>query len=560
MVDLPVGRVSGAPLKALVTAIRKTPLKSLIVSNFRAQLGIDTLRKLDRERTYPLPQHFFPVQAREHHAQQDQGLPIPQGPGFLRTASRLQEAYERGEATPEQITTRAIEHARRLSTQSPSLGAFHNFSERSAFSAARQSAERHRQEKPLGPLDGVVVPVKEEVDIEGLPTGLGARFTSSEPAERDATPVSRLRGAGAIIIGQTVMTELGLSTLGVNPNRSMPRNAQNTGHLPGGSSTGSAVAVATGIGPVALGADGGGSIRVPAALNGVFGLKPTYGRVPLTGQGMPWGGSVTHLGPLGVTSHELAAFLEIVSGPDPADLASLRAPQTPAGAFVAALGRGVRGLKIGIDHELWARAEKDVSAPALEALDALVGEGAELVEISAPLAAYATPVGYLTIGLEAFSALLDLRKTGMDALTLDLQLTLAGLEEFKPDDYLLAQRVRGALRQQTKELLQTVDLIALPTTACSAPPVTDAEAASGFVDPQALDGLCAFAFWANVTGLPAASAPVGSSSAGLPVGLQLIGDAWDEASVLAALAALERCQKAKSFQSPAYVDLLDPQG
>lgn len=372
----------------------------------------------------------------------------------------------------------------------------------------------------------------------------------------DATCVARLRAAGAIIIGQTSMTELGLSPLGGNQHRRMPRNPHDRARLAGGSSTGSAVAVATGVTPVSLGCDGGGSVRIPAALCGVFGLKPTFGRIPLSGMGLEAGMSVVHIGPIAASTGELASFIEIASGAHPDDAISGLAPALEPGELTAALGRGVRGLRIGVDENEWAAADSELTSPCRDALLLLEKAGAELVPIRIPMAPHASAIGYLTLGIEGFVALSELRRDHMDAMGPDVQIFLSGIETFRTDDYLDGQRLRAGLRRDVAAVLREVDLIALPTTARSAPYITDEEAQNGFVDPELLDGMCRYAFLGNLTGLPAVTVPVGGDADGMPVGLQLVGDAWDEACVLQAAAALERLGIGRALSTDYTIDLL----
>jgi len=419
------------------------------------------------------------------------------------------------------------------------------YDDEQALQAARESTARFAEGCPRSELEGIPIAVKEEIDTRGFVTRMGSNCLRRAVASADSIAVARLRGAGAIVIGQTPMTEFGLSPLGGNAHRHMPRNPHDVRRLPGGSSSGSAVAVATGVTPLSVGCDGGGSIRIPAALCGVFGLKPTYGRVPQTGHGLPGATSVVHLGPLGASTRDLASFLEYASGPDDGDPASLVAARGSPGAFARALGRGVRGLRIGIDEGDWASLADDVAGPGREALDALAREGAILVGVKLRLSRFAAAIGYLTIGVEAFTAMTDIRARHMDELGQDMQLFLAGLETFRPDDYVDAQRIRGAARLELAEALRHVDVIAMPATAVGAPPVSDDEARLGFIDPPLLDAMCRFAFLANVTGVPAGVAPVGLDKNGMPVGLQILGDAWDEACVLQVLAHLERTGVAK---------------
>jgi aspartyl-tRNA(Asn)/glutamyl-tRNA(Gln) amidotransferase subunit A len=402
----------------------------------------------------------------------------------------------------------------------------------------------------------VPIVVKEEMDIAGYATRLGTSFLPTTPVEKDAVLVARLRAAGAIVLGQTPMTEYGLSPLGANPHRTMPENAHAPGHLAGGSSTGSAVAVALGLAPLGLGTDGGGSIRVPAAYNGIFGLKPSYGRIPCTGDGVYGGTSVVHFGLLGASTRDLALSLELGAGRDAADRPSLVAPPFTAGELDLALRRGVRGLKLGVPEVEWARATDAVTKPAREALRALEADGAELVPLELPLAKHAAAIGYLTIAIEATTALREVEALAWSELSADLRVFLAGVNAFASDDYVDAQRLREALREEVAGALTRVDLIALPTTADVAPPITPAEARSGIIDTHALENACRFVFLGNLLGLPACSAPVGRDARGLTIGLQLVGDAWDEACVLAAMAHLERTGAARVVEAPGVFDLL----
>src|SRR5262249_845261 len=186
--------------------------------------------------------------------------------------------------------------------------------------------------------------VKDEFDVAGLPTTLGVRCQPAPPAEHDATPVARLRAAGAVFVCKTVLTEWGMSPIGNNVGFSMPHNAHDTTRAPGGSSTGSGVGVALGVAPIATGGDGGGSVRIPAALDGLFGIKPTFGRVSRAGDGFK--GSVAHAGPLASSTADLATFLDVVaSAPDAADELTAWAPPPPEGGFGGLLGAGVRGVR-----------------------------------------------------------------------------------------------------------------------------------------------------------------------------------------------------------------------
>jgi aspartyl-tRNA(Asn)/glutamyl-tRNA(Gln) amidotransferase subunit A len=351
------------------------------------------------------------------------------------------------------------------------------------------------------------------------------------------------------------MTEWGMSPLGVNQSAQMPHNPHNPSRASGGSSTGSAVGVALGIAPLAAGADGGGSIRTPASLCGVFGIKPTFGRVSRAG--FAGGGSMAHAGPIGASTADLALFLDIVAAAaDPLDPSTGWAPPPPSGGFGSLLGAGVRGLRIGVLESEIRDAEVPIAAAVQSALRALEREGASLETISIPLAQHAPAIGYLSIGPEALASHREAWLERRELMNDDLRLSFAALSTVSALEHLDAQRLRQRLREQTAEALRRVDLLALPTLAMAAPRYTEKDARTSFSDSAALDGVCRFAFLANLTGLPAATAPVAWGSDGLPIGLQLIGDAWDEAGVLGALGHIERAEIADVRRAEGAFDLL----
>jgi aspartyl-tRNA(Asn)/glutamyl-tRNA(Gln) amidotransferase subunit A len=334
----------------------------------------------------------------------------------------------------------------------------------------------------------------------------------------------------------------------------MPRNPHSTDCFAGGSSTGSGVAVATGLVPFAIGADGGGSIRIPAALNGVFGLKPTWGRVSRHGDSST--GSVAHLGPLASSTLDLARSLEAMGPPDARDSQTDGAPPLPHGSLERALSRGVKGLRIGIEEREWRDAARGVSKACEEAVQALERAGAKIVPVQIPLARFAAAIGYVTIGLEALVGLRAEWRDHGSEMGRDLQVTFAALQTLKGVDVVDAMRLRAGLRREAQRAFGEVDLLALPTTAETAMAVTDAEMETGFTDTMAIDALCRFTFFANLTGLPAGTVPVGKDARGLPIGFQLVGDAWDEAAVLGAMAHLERLGVARVERPPVAVDVL----
>jgi len=543
----PAPRMSGGLLRSVVASTAAEPIRRALASVMRKDLGIRAALDLPASSRAEMPLSSRVLRARDRHEHASAELGAPPAPSAIASAAVWEARYAAKEATPVEVTERAIAEANRLAGARPTMGCFTVIDEAGAMRDADASAKRWSDGAPLGPLDGVVVPIKEEVDIEGHGYRLGTSYIPPSSQASDGTSVARLRAAGAIILGQTLMTEMGMSPLGVNPNRKMPRNAHAIDRLAGGSSTGSGIAVASGLCPVALGSDGGGSIRIPASFNSLFGIKPTFGRISRQGDG--FGGTMDHLGPIGASARDLAIFIEAASGADPDDEITHGSPSLESGSLVAALGRGVEGLRIGVIAGEMAASDVDVQRACEASLAALEKAGAVLVDIEMPLAHHAPGIGYLTIGLESYASLLDARRNHWDAMGLDLQLLMRLLSTFDAGDYLDAQCLRSTLRVQAADALREADVLVMPTTASVAPEVTAFDLDGGFADTPALHAACRFSFVGNLTGLPCGTAPVGSGEGGMPVGLQVVGDAFDEASVLAVLAQLERLGVA-STRSP----------
>lgn len=530
-------RLSGAALKNLARFARTRIGGIALQRILRADLGIDRLEALsDTLRSdVPLDTRAHPGRAPRQHESQD--LPWP-SPGWAPTSATLTTAYREGRLSPREVVKRALEEARRLASLKPSVGPILDYADDAALAEAEESEKRWREGRAYGPFDGVPWAVKEQTSVRGLPRKGGTAFLEDAGRESDATAVARVRATGAITIGTTPMTEFGMTPNGANAKRVMPRNPHGNDRLAGGSSTGSGVAVATGLVPFALGADGGGSIRIPAAMNGVFGIKPTWGRVSRAGDIS--GGTVAHVGPLAGSTMDLAYALEAMSGHDPDDPQTFAAPAREGGSFVAALGRGVRGMVIGVPDSEWADASDPVQRAGRAALAALEKEGAKLVPVALDLARHASAIGVVVIACEARAALRKEWREHADDMGDDLQVSFSALDAFTAVEYLETCRLRTGLRREMARAFETIDLLALPSTVAAAAKVSETDMRTGFLDTKVIDGLCRFMFLGNLTGLPGASAPVGCDVSGLPVGLQLVGDAWDEATVLAATAHLER--------------------
>ncbi|APR84308.1 Aspartyl-tRNA(Asn) amidotransferase subunit A [Minicystis rosea] len=517
-------------------------------------LGVDQLFALPEAWRGDIALDTRPLRAREPRRieARPQALPVRAWP---RPAAAYALAYGDRVTTPRRVAERALAEVERLATLRPSMNISIAQDREATLRDADAATARWAAGKPRGPFDGVPFLVKDELDVAGLPTSLGVRCQPQPAMERDATLVARMREAGAVIVCKTVLTEWGMSPLGNNVNQPMPHNAHDVTKAPGGSSTGTGVGVALGVAPIGAGGDGGGSIRIPAALNGVFGIKPTFGRVSRAGDGFK--GTVAHAGPIASSTADLSHFLDIVaSAPDAADELTAWAPPPPAGGFGALSGAGVRGLRIGVDEADWRDASEPVAQACRDALRALEREGATLVDISLPIAHYASKVGYLTIGPESLAAHRREWIEQRELLGDDLRLVFAVLSGFTALEQLDAVRLRGGMRRELMQALAGVDVIAMPTTAITAPRYTEEDEKVSFSDPPALEGLVRYTFLCNLTGNPAGTVPVGVDAAGLPIGLQIVGDAWDEVQVLGVMAHLERMGVAAVKRPPGGIDLI----
>ena len=542
-----IGHLSGLVLK-LMNGAYQTPLKSLLTQTVRRQIQIDQvldeLPPASADQTdfakFNGQQNLSPASpltadctSPETAAQAETniGLATLEKDDFRLTIGKIHQAYRQDLTDPVQLIDSIL-------TKCESLSSLHNPIHALDAVNARQSAESSRERLQNGTariLEGIPVLVKEELAVAGLHCHQGARWPGRNAASQDAEIVSRLRAAGAIIIGTTVMTQFGLSPLGVNPDRQMPLNPHDENRLAGGSSTGSAVAVAMGLVPLAIGLDGGGSIRIPAALCGVFGLKPTFGRLPLSGHGFDTGSTMIHVGPIGSSTSDLIRFMAAVDAPF----------QTH---YFAASKLPIKGKVIGIDEAEWDDCERSMAVSAMDSLKELERDGAILKSVKLPYRQQITTLGYMTIGLEIASALENLPLAVQAQLEPYVRLFLNQYRDFHAFDYLQAQRLRQSLRHATDQLMKSVDVLALPTTQCVAPVVNRQEMATSFVDIDLIERVIRYSFFANLMGLPAATLPVGINFEGLPVGLQIIGSPWAEQQVLQVLSAIEQCGGAMYIQ------------
>ena len=413
---------------------------------------------------------------------------------------------------------------------------------------------RRASGQPLPPLAGVPIALKDNLVTRGLATTAASKILQDWIPPYDAAVVERLRAAGAIVIGKTNLDEFAMGSSTERSGYRKTRNPWDTNRVPGGSSGGSAAAVAAGLCTAALGSDTGGSIRQPAAFCGVVGLKPTYGRVSRWGL-IAFASSLDQVGPLTRSVADAALILEAIAGVDPRDATSLDAPVP---SYIAALTGEVAGLRIGVPHEYFEGAlDADVRGAIERAKAALVERGAELVEISLPHTRHALPAYYIIAPAEASSNLARYDGIRFGAAAngprnlLDLYMRSRGAG-FGPEVkrrimlgtyalrsgyydayYKKAQQVRALIKRDFERAFQQVDAILTPTTP------TAAWALGAKASPLEMYAADVFTLACNLAGLPGVSVPCGLSGERMPIGAQLIGRPLDEATILRAAHVIE---------------------
>jgi Asp-tRNA(Asn)/Glu-tRNA(Gln) amidotransferase A subunit family amidase len=446
------------------------------------------------------------------------------GPGFrFRSIRDYQRAYRIGIVTPEQVAERVLAAIAASETLPKPLRAFIACDHDNVFSQAREATGRYKEAQTLGPLDGVPIAVKDEVDMVPYPTTAGTQFLGTGAAQTDSTVVARLRSGGALLIGKTNMHEIGILPNGLNPHYGPVRNPYNPAHETGGSSSGSAAAVAAGLCPAAIGADGGGSIRVPAAFCGVVGLKPTFGRVSESGA-VPLAWSVAHLGPIAATAEDAALLYAAISGPDPADPNTHAQPPVQIKKYDGSL----KGVRIGIYSKWFSDADGDVVAACEQLLDNFVRLGAELVEVIIPHPRLIAIAHGLTIHTEMAVNMDRYDREHRREFGLTTRLMLAIVRTVRSSDYVQAQRIRTRAIAYFIAELTKADVIAMPATPITAPEILERALPHGEANVGQVMQVMQFVNSANLTGLPAISLPAGYDRRGLPLGLQLIARPWDE--------------------------------
>jgi aspartyl-tRNA(Asn)/glutamyl-tRNA(Gln) amidotransferase subunit A len=456
----------------------------------------------------------------------------------------LRDSIARGETTARVATESALNAAEKLNE---TLNAFLEIDRAGALNCADEIDTKIRSASAGGttPLAGVPVAIKDNICVTGMQTSCGSRILGPYHPPYDATVIKRLRAAGAVVIGKTNCDEFAMGSSNENSAFGPVKNPWDISRVPGGSSGGSAAAVAAGIVPVALGSDTGGSVRQPAALCGVIGLKPTYGRVSRYGL-VAFGSSLDQIGVFARDAGDAASVLQVIAGRDPHDATTA---DVPVPDYSAELNQDVRGLRIGVSRALLGEGlDPEVRSAIDKSIAAYRELGAEIVDVDLPHAKYAIAVYYIIATAEASSNLArydgvryGFRAENAPALREMYRKTRD--EGFGPEVkrrimlgtyvlshgyydayYLKAQKVRTLLRQDFAKAFEKCDAVLTPTT--PTPAFMFGEKAD---DPLEMYLSDIYTVTANLAGVPGISVPCGLSSEGLPIGLQLLGPNWSEA-------------------------------
>jgi aspartyl-tRNA(Asn)/glutamyl-tRNA(Gln) amidotransferase subunit A len=456
------------------------------------------------------------------------------------TLADASRAIAAKELSPVELTESVLARAAHVEEE---VSAFATPTPEAAMRAAARAQAEIAAGARRGPLHGIPLAVKDIFDTAGTRTAAGSRVHAKRVPDTDSAVVAALKEAGAVLVGKTHTHEFAYGT--ITP---ATRNPWATDHVAGGSSGGSAAAVASGGATAAIGSDTGGSIRIPAALCGVVGLKPTHGLVSRHGA-IPLSWTLDHVGPITRTVEDAALVLDAVAGHDPRDPATLRVPVEDR---TRDIGADLTGLRIGMPgNYFFDRIEPDVEKAVRSAIGALADLGAELVDVEVPLAesVHATQWGIMVPEAAAYHQ--DTLWKSPESYGPDVRVLLEAGELVPATDYLRAQRVRTLMRSAWARLLETVDVVAAPTVPITAVPVGQEHLywpdSSVETVSDAHVRLCAPA---NLTGLPALTVPTSPDSGGLPSGLQLIGRPLGEATLVRVGSAYEHVRGGAGALAP----------
>lgn len=467
-------------------------------------------------------------------------------------------AYRSGIATPSMVAEHVISVLREFSGKKSPTPLLISFDAEEVRKQAAASTKRFEEGNPLSMLDGIFMAIKDDIDCYPHPSNGGTTWMHEvRSVNKDAASVSRLRSCGVIFVGKANMHEMGMGTTGNNPNYGTTRNPHALDRYTGGSSSGPAAIVASGICSAALGTDGGGSVRIPSSLCGVVGLKGTYARVDM--EGSLCGGTVEVIGPIASSVEDVMLVYSAMLGTSQANRISMN-PSPPCVPNLSSYDslNVLRSLRLGKYSEWFNDVYSTHISDKCEEVLNLLSEtnGCEVAEIAVPELHEMRTAHVVAIGSECLSSLNpDCEEGKLSKLTYDTRISMALFKSFTAADYVTAQCLRRRLMHYFMEIFKKVDIIVTPTTGMTAPVIPRSAIKDGESDMVVTGYLMRFVIAANLLGLPAISVPVGYDKEGLPIGLQLIGRPWAEATILRLASAVEELCPSKK-RPVQYFDVL----
>ena len=447
------------------------------------------------------------------------------------TVATLSRALDKGDTTASALTAACLERAREFN---PVCKAFTQVFKDTALTRAAELDQQPRR----GPLHGIPYGVKDMFDCRGTLTTAGSGVLHDNIAQDDAHSVAMLNDAGANCLGKLNLHEFAYGATGENTLYGTALNAYDKTRLAGGSSSGSAAAVAWGLLPFALGTDTGGSVRAPAALNGLVGFKPTFGRVSVRGV-LPYCWSLDHVGIMTRTVSDAALVLQEIATPDPGDPGCAR---TPVDDYVNAIqaGDNLSGCRIGIPRAFfYDHVDTEIRTATDRAIRFLESKGAEIKDVVLPEMTHTRTVS-LTIQMpEALSFHMPWLEERGDLYSVDLRAGLGLGQNLLAEHYVRAKRMLTVYRTEVERVFEDVDALITPATPAIAPKLGAVSVTTGGLTEPAGNAITRFTSFFNMTGHPAVTLPSGMHSAGLPMGVQLVGRQFDEAGLLRLAATLD---------------------
>lgn len=450
------------------------------------------------------------------------------------TLSTLSRALRKKEVSPIEVTRACLD---RIEEHDRRINAFITTLAKPALAAAAKAESAIVKGRYLGPLHGVPYASKDLFLTRGVRTTCGSKILQTFIPTYDAAMIERLEGGGAILLGKLNMHEFAFGTTSVNPHYGAVHNPWDHRRVTGGSSGGSAAAIACGFAFLTLGTDTGGSVRIPAALCGVSGLKPTYGRLSRFGA-YPLSWSLDHVGPLAASAADVAIAMNVLAGPDARDPGSAKVPVPD---YTNALDDSLEGVRIGVPDGLFFEGLHDeVRTYVDRAVSRLQQLGAVVLPVSIGLLPDASRAASIVLFAEAAASLEKWHRTRSAALGTDVRQRLELAAAVTAADYLKAQRIRRKVQEAFRQVFRTVDALVTPQLPITAPLIEESSVQiNGRAEPVP-SALTRFTRTFNLTGLPSMSVCCGYSSGGLPVAFQVAARPFDEATVLRVSHAYQR--------------------